>query len=405
MEIVGLFIASAFFVLLQGLFAGSEIALVSADKARLSIQSKRQGYDFLKAFLEKPEEFVTLTMLGYSISIALASTFYTLGVYHLSQNFEFLKGFELLLSATLVIFSVTFGEVLPKSVFRRYCDRLILPSVFILSGLRSTLSPLLSGVIYLSNWIVSTLRLREKNSIKSEELIEVLKSYSQGSPDLDVAFQICNMHFVSVSQIMTPMYEVPIAEEGFTVKQAQEILKDLKRDLLLVYRGRIDELIGWVRPFEMSLEADSKTLRELKKPVAFISEFSSVECLFQELSARHEVVFIVVDERGNPLGILTRDNIYEFLFSFSSIQKEPAEIIQVSKDRWVMSSEIHIDTLERLTGIKVPKGPYSTVGGFFIYFAGRIPEKGHQLKFDNFSLRVLKTADRRIIQLMLERLV
>ncbi|MDW8237284.1 MAG: CNNM domain-containing protein [Aquificaceae bacterium] len=405
MEIVGLFIASIFFVLLQGLFAGSEIALVSVDKTKLQAQSKRPGYDFLKAFLERPEEFITLTMLGYSVCIALASTFYTLGVYHLSQNLGFLQGFELLLSATLVVFSVTFGEVLPKSIFRRYCDRLILPSVFVLSGLKKGLSPILSGVIVLSNWIANRLHLREKNSLKLEELLELLKSYSLGNPDLNVAFQVANMHFVSVSQIMTPMHEVPIAEEGLTVKQAQEILKDAKQDLLLVYRGHIDELVGWIRPFEISLEDDNKTIRELAKPITFISEFSSVGYLFEELSNRHESLFIVVEEHGNPLGIVVRDNLYEFLFSFADTSQREPEILQVSKDRWVLGSQTNVDVLERLTGAKLPKGPYSTVGGFFTYSVGRIPQKGQELRIGNFNLKVLKRTERKVLQLILERVV
>ncbi|NPB07464.1 MAG: DUF21 domain-containing protein, partial [Aquificae bacterium] len=76
MELIGFVIGILFFIALEGFFAGSEIALLNADKGLLKAVYRKKKYRFVKNFLESPEEYITLTMLGYTISIVLASTLY-----------------------------------------------------------------------------------------------------------------------------------------------------------------------------------------------------------------------------------------------------------------------------------------------------------------------------------------
>jgi CBS domain containing-hemolysin-like protein len=85
MEVLGFLLGTLFFILLEAFFAGSEIALVSVDKGKVLSLYRRTKQDFLKDFHDNPEEYITLTMLGYTISIVFASTFYTLAVLQLSE--------------------------------------------------------------------------------------------------------------------------------------------------------------------------------------------------------------------------------------------------------------------------------------------------------------------------------
>jgi len=128
MEILGFILGTLFFILLEAFFAGSEIALVSVDRGRVLNLYRRTKQEFLKDFHDNPEEYITLNTLGYTISIVFASTFYTLAVLQLSEYLPLIKGFEVILSSTLVIFTLLLGEILPKKLISKTC-RKAFPSV------------------------------------------------------------------------------------------------------------------------------------------------------------------------------------------------------------------------------------------------------------------------------------
>ena len=123
MEIIGLLVAVVFFIILEGIFSGSEIALVKTDRSRILALYKKTKYEFLMDFYEKPEDYITLTMLGYTVSIVLATTFYTLIIFNLAETFKFLSGLEVLFSATLVVFTLIFGEFVPKGLFHKHSEK------------------------------------------------------------------------------------------------------------------------------------------------------------------------------------------------------------------------------------------------------------------------------------------
>ncbi len=98
MELIGFVIGVLFFIALEGFFAGSEIALLSADKGTLRAILRKKKYRYIAHFLENPEEYITLTMLGYTVSIVFAATLYTLMLMSLTKYFPEIEGYEVLLA-------------------------------------------------------------------------------------------------------------------------------------------------------------------------------------------------------------------------------------------------------------------------------------------------------------------
>ena len=116
MEYVAFLIAVVFFIILEAFFSGSELALVSVNKAKLSLLAKKDKV--LRDFLKDTESYITLTLFGYTFSIVLATAFYTYFWIKLtSEKFPQLKGYEPLLAETLLIFTIVLGEIIPKSIF------------------------------------------------------------------------------------------------------------------------------------------------------------------------------------------------------------------------------------------------------------------------------------------------
>jgi CBS domain containing-hemolysin-like protein len=114
---------------LEGIFSGSEIALVKTDRSRILALYKKTKYEFLMDFYENLEDHITLTILGYAVSIVLATTFYTLIIFNLAETFKFLSGLEVFFSATLVIFTLIFGEFVPKGLLHKHSEKVLVPSL------------------------------------------------------------------------------------------------------------------------------------------------------------------------------------------------------------------------------------------------------------------------------------
>ncbi|MDQ7082298.1 MAG: CNNM domain-containing protein [Aquificota bacterium] len=220
MELIGFFIGVAFFILLEGFFAGSEIALLSADKGLLKAVVRKKKLSYVANFLENPEEYITLTMLGYTVSIVFAATLYTLALMNLTRYIPQISGYEVALAETLVILTIIFGEIIPKSFFQHYANRVVIPSLFILERLRIPLKPflVLSRVI---SRAVSKHLARKRTSIRREDILDLLreKRTFTESESLMVS-NIISFKDRRVGEIVRPLYETVMISENASVSQA-----------------------------------------------------------------------------------------------------------------------------------------------------------------------------------------
>ncbi len=405
MEIVGFLLGTFFFILLEGFFAGSEIVLVSVDRGLVLKLYKKTKKEFLKDFHENPEEYITLTMLGYTISIVFASTFYTLAIIKLSDYINFIKGFEVFFSATLVVFTLLLGEILPKSLFQKEAERLIYPSLWILSKLKSITSPLLTLSKLISRSITSLLRDKHQEKLKREDLIKIMESIASKEDHLQIALRILTLRDLFITEEIKPLQEVVMVEENTPSEQVLRIMEESGYRRLPVYRKRIDQIIGYVDFFDLIQSKHAKTIKELIRPIHYFSEFTKMEKVFEVFKESKEHVGAVFDERGNLLGIITWDDLQSYVIGGlgSGSMDEEEEILEVEKDKWIVDGGIEKEKLKRFFNIDLPEGPYTTLGGFLCFYTGEIPERGRVIDYNGYTFKVLQRDERRIIKVMVEK--
>jgi putative hemolysin len=174
MEYLAFAIAVLFFILLEAFFSGSEIALVSVNKAKLNLLAKKDK--IIRDFLNDTESYITLTLFGYTLSIVLATAFYTYFWMKLTEDrFPQLKGYEPLLAETILIFTLVLGEIVPKSLFLANAEFLTPLIVKILYPLKKVFYLVLVSAKYISQKITSFLGKGSK-FLKRNELIKILVS-------------------------------------------------------------------------------------------------------------------------------------------------------------------------------------------------------------------------------------
>lgn len=404
MELIGFVIGVLFFIALEGFFAGSEIALLSADKGTLRAVFRKKKYRYVAHFLENPEEYITLTMLGYTLSIVFAATLYTLMLMSLTRYFPQIEGYEVLLAETLVIFTITLGEIIPKSLFQHYANRIIVPSLFVLDKIRIPLKPFLVLSKIISRAISSRFAA-SRASVRREDIIELLREKKTFAEyEGLMVSNILSFKDRRVGEIVKPLYEIVMISENASVAQAIEKTRESGYSRIPVYRVRVDDVVGYVSAYDLLGAQPEEPVKKYIRKIPVFSEYMPLPEVIREFKERKEHIAVVVDERGVIIGIVTLEDILREIVGGIYTEKGEEELIkEISKDRWIVDGKLELNELVRITGVKVPEGNYSTVGGFLSFLAGRIPYEGESFELNGYRFKVVSVNERRVEKILVEK--
>ncbi len=404
MELIGFFIGVAFFILLEGFFAGSEIALLSADKGMLKAVLRKKKYGYVAHFLENPEEYITLTMFGYTLSIVFAATLYTLALISAVKYFPAIEGYEILLAETLVIFTIIFGEIIPKSFFQHYANKVIIPSLYLLDKIRIPLKPFLILAKVISR-VISSRFARTHTSVRREDIIELLREKKTfGEYEGLIVSNILSFKDRRVGEIVKPLYEIVMISENSSVHQAVEKIKESGYSRIPVYRIRVDEVVGYVSAYELLVAKPQEPVKNYLRKMPVFSEYTPLPDVVSEFKTRKEHMGVVVDERGVIIGIVTLEDILREIVGSVYTDKGDEDLIkEISKDRWIVDGKLEINELVRITGVKIKEGNYSTVGGYLSYLAGRVPSEGERFEINGFVFKVVSSDERKVKKVLIEK--
>ncbi|HID79841.1 MAG TPA: HlyC/CorC family transporter [Aquifex aeolicus] len=398
MEYIALMVSVLFFVLLEAFFSGSELALVSVNRAKLNLLAKKDRA--LKDFLNNTESYITLTMFGYTFSIVFATVFYTYFWIKLtSEKYPFLKGYEPLLAETLLIFTLIFGEIIPKSIFLSNAEFLTPLVVKIFYPLRKLFYPIVKSAELISRCLSKHLAKGNKYLTK-EELIKLFSSgkvYISKTKALIIA-NILSFRERTISEIVKPLYEVVTIDENATVYEAGKKIKESGYSRLPVYAGTLQNIVGYVQAYDLLKAKKSESIKKYIRPIKVIGEFERLKEVLDYFIKAKEHIAVVVDERGIVIGIVTLEDIVEEITGelYEKRVHEEEEIKQISPNQWIISANIEISELNKQFNLNIPKGIYSTLGGFIQYKLGKIPKKGETLNYKNYTLKVIDADEKKI---------
>ena len=405
MEYLAFLVAVVFFILLEAFFSGSELALVSVNKAKLAPLAKRDRV--LQDFLKDTESYITLTLFGYTFSIVLATAFYTYFWIKLTaERLPALKGYEPLLAETLLIFTIVFGEILPKSLFLSNAEFLTPLVVKVLYPLKRVFAPVIWTAKRISEFITQKLGRRTKH-LTREELVRIL---TEGRINLSKTRRLLVANILSfrerrISEIVKPLYEVVTISENATVAQAAEKIKESGFSRLPVYATTLQNIVGYIQAYDLLKAKKSERISKYIRPIKIVGEFERLKDVLDYLIERREHIALVVDERGIVIGIVTLEDIVEEITGelYEKRKLEEEEIKRIAADKWIVNANVEISELHRLLNIEIPKGIYSTVGGFVQFKLGKIPKKGDILRYGGYTFKVIDADERKVKKILITK--
>ena len=299
-------------------FAVSETAFASCSKSRIRAAAER-GDGRAKTALFILDDFdkaiSTLLICTNIVHIATASI--------VTVAVTKLWGLSAVSVSTLVTTIVVFfaGEMLPKSLAKKYSEPLALATGPILRFLMKVFSPLSALLTWIGQSAAKLTPDENQVSVTEDELYDIIEDMTEeGSLDEEQGELISSaLQFgeVTVESVLTPRVDLVAVDISSSLEDILTVIKGTNHSRLPVYQGSIDNIIGvlQIRKFIKAYLRLGKNLdiKPLMDEVFFIHQSTNIDELLPVMSKRKLNMAVVTDNYGGTLGIVTVEDILEEL--------------------------------------------------------------------------------------------
>jgi len=224
---------------------------------------------------------------------------------------------------------------------------------------------------------------------------------------------------VQVREIMVSRPDMHALPVEAPLDQVMRVFATTQRSRIPVYRGTIDQMLGFVHIKDMMwvlLDRERRLeerapgapfdIRRVLRELLIVPETKPASELLTEFRARHTSMAVVVDEFGSILGLVTMEDILEQLVGeihdeFDVVEKP----LTLADGAVVFDAALSVRDLDAQYNIALPEDPaYATVGGFVLDQLGFIPKGGESFNFGNFRFSVVEMDGRRVARVKIQLL-
>ncbi|MEZ4316488.1 MAG: hemolysin family protein [Myxococcota bacterium] len=383
-------------VLVQGFFSGSEMALVSANRAKLEDQKNQgsRGASLALSMLEREDQLLGTCLIGTNLSLISGAT--------LASGLVLAGGgTEVVATLLFAPFALLLGEAVPKTVFQHYATPLAPVLAFPLRGAQVLFTPLL---LVVGAWAAVLRRIvGDAPGPSREELVMLLDADEGGDIDpdeRDIIMRVLEMNETVAEDVMTPLVEIRAVAEDATIAEAAEAVLKYGHSRLLVFRDRIDNITGLITHEELLFDAQATdTVAKHLKPVQFVPESKRADEMLEEMRNAEVEVVVVVDEYGGVVGLVTLEDLLEEMVGEILDERDTDEpgVRRLSEREWRIPARTDIDDVVDAVGYELPEGEYDTIAGLILHHAGRIPSPGEVVKVDRILFLIEQATERAIL--------
>jgi putative hemolysin len=409
-------------VVVNGILAGSEIAIVSLRKTRLQ-ELVDQGKSSAKAvqyLRSNPERFLATVQIGITVVGAAAAAFggsrFAEDLAPVLAQADFLAPYaeELAFGTAVAVISylsLVLGELVPKSLALRSSERYALAIGGPLVALAALARPLVWLLTASSNVILRLFGDRTnfmEARVSADELQQMVAEAARAGtvhPHAgEIASRALDFSTLIVSDVMVPRNQVIALPANASTDELQRVLLEENHTRMPVYQGSIDNIVGYISIKDvpaLAWEHQLIVLHDLIRPPFFVPEVKPAVDLLQEMRRQRLPFAIVVEEQGGLAGIVTIEDLIEELVGeiFSEHDRTVPEPIKREPDgSALVQGNVAIRDVNRELGIHLPeKGEWTTLAGLCLAIAGRIPAPGDRLTTSNsVTLEVVEASPRRV---------
>ena len=417
------FLLVLFFVLLGGVFAGTEMALVSLRESQVRQMEKsgKRGAR-IAALAGNPNRFLSTVQIGVTLSGFFSAAY---GASTIAPDVEpLLEGIGFGAAAEPVSFigmtllvaylSLVLGELVPK--------RLAMQSAV---GFTKALAPplgVLSEIMRPAVWLLSVstdavVRLfggdpnARQESVTTEELWDmVAESDMLEEHSRSILNDVFGAGERSLQEVMRPRTEVIFVSGNLSIAEARSMVRDGPFSRYPVMAKTPDDVLGFVHIRDLMPrdgEYDDGPVRDIVREILPLPGTNKVLPSLSRMRRLGQHIALVVDEYGGTDGIVTLEDLVEELvgeiYDEYDAGADPEDRVTVANGEVDVDGGLILQEFTSASGLALPEGHYETVAGFVIDRLGRLPRVGDRVEVDGHALTVTAMDRLRIARIRVTR--
>jgi putative hemolysin len=398
------------FVLIGGVFAATEMALVTLRESQINAigQRGRRGAK-VAALARNPNTFLSAVQIGVTVagfaSAAYGATSIAPSLAPVLESWGLAPALALTVATlvlTLVIayLSLVLGELVPKRLAIQRNAQFAYAIAPALNGFATVMRPVIWLLSVSTNALVRLLGgdpHKTSDEMTDEEVRDIVASH-QGLPDDErrILDDVLSLRGRQVSEVMRPRPEVVALDEAASVGEVMAQVRDLPFSRYPVADTSIDDITGFVHVrdlFEAASDDPTRPLSALMRDIPYIPSTARVLPTLTRMRAEGHHIAVVVDEYGGTDGLVTLEDLVEEVVG-EIFDEYDAEVF-ISSDEG-LDGRLNLQDFEEATGLAMPRGSSDTIAGFVTEQLGRLAVVGDTVEVPGATIQVAELDRRRI---------
>lgn len=404
-------------ILLNGLFSMSEIALVSARKARLEGQANK-GDKKAKEALElanHPDRFLSTVQIGITLIGILTGIFSGENIkddfVNLFNRWEAVRPYSNGLATTIVViiityFSLIFGELVPKRI------GLSRPE-----GIAKTMAKpmnIISVITYPFIWlltkstqlIANLLRIKADEGQVTEEEIKAIISEGTEHGAIEEAEQeiierIFHLGDRNITSLMTHRNDIVWFDISDNEEKIRNTIMEHTHSIYPVCENDIDNIKGVVSLKDIYVTDDKVPFKNLMKPALFVPENNTAYQVMEKFKESKIHSCFIVDEYGSVQGMITLNDIMEAIIgTIPQTETADYDIIEREDGSFLVDAQIpfydFLTRFDKQEWVNESVHEYDTLAGCILHELERIPQAGDRMQWKGFTFEIMDMDGHRI---------
>ena len=401
-------------VLCAAYFGVAETAFASASRNKLKTAADRGDPKAQKALdvLDNFDRAITTILIGTNIVHIATASIVTVAV---TRRWGLSAVSVSTILTTLVVFFA--GEMLPKSIAKKYPERFSKATAGSLLALMTLLYPLSAALTWIGQTAARLTKGDAEISVTEDELYDIIEDMTEeGTLDEeqgDLISSALQFGDVTVESVLTPRVDLVAIDIADSLEEILSCIKSTNHSRLPVYEGSVDNIIGvlQIRRFIKAYlhEGSALDIRPLLDEVFFVHQSSNIDELLPVMSKRRLNMAIVTDNYGGTLGLVTVEDILEELVGEIWDEDDVVEetVVDLPDGSVEADADESVSDVFEHMAFEDPEGDEELVNTLMGEWAYEqfpaIPRPGDSFRYHDLVVTVSKMEHNRILKLIVAR--
>lgn len=398
-------------VLVNGVFAMSEIAVVSARKVRLEERAEGGDRGARRALqlAQEPSRFLATVQVGITLVGVFAGAYS--GATLSTPLAQVLRGYPVLapyadgLALALVVVAITYlslvvGELVPKQIGLNHPERIAALIAGPMQGVSRAAYPLVWLLTTSSRLLLTLLGVKKSTDAEVTEA-EITAMIEQGAEagvihesEHEMVERVFWLGDRQAADLITPRGRLAWVDMEDPEEERYRVIAARREDVYLVCRGAVDNVVGMVDVRDIgrrALSGQPLDFESLLQQPLFVPETTSALRLLELFQESGAAMAVVMDEYGGVEGVVTRDDLLEEIAG--EVGPQDPQVVQREDGSYLVDASMAVDEFREVLGLDErraeDRGDYRTVAGMVVTLLGRIPTAGDHVSTGELRLEVI----------------